>query len=282
MLVHLIKNLYLHLALLLLFSDSINSSYTDLKTSGFSSTTVGCSATCNTTCYNTSTQQCVNNSIVCDLYTPVAICTINAYWRGPNVLQAQCYNPYFQWCIDNNIVCSLDQEVCMVANWFNYSRPGDLIPQCYSRQSQICFDKTRICSFVDMGASLCHNPDCFNSSTYCGSVGVSKAYECNCGVYTQCYDSGTQTCAMGGKVCDGLHQAACNVSLSSTSFHLACYDPRYAQCYNNSILHFTAYNNVPSLGQYRMFHGMVVILLTSNARLRTRLALSRRNSIPEL
>jgi hypothetical protein len=267
MLAHLIKNLFFCLILFVLFSDHLISSHTVVKRDDLNSTTVQCSSTCNTTCYNASTQQCVNNSIVCPSYTPVAICNINAFYLGPNASLAQCYNPYFEYCQDNSIVCSLDEEVCMVGNWRNYVGASYLVPQCYDRTSQICFDNTTVCSFVDQAAArLCHNPDCFNSSTQCSGGGVSGGVsgwtdsKCNCGVYTQCYDKRSQTCASGGTVCNGLNQSACNVLYASNFSSFDCYDPRYEQCYNNSI-QAIPYNNSRQV-QYHTLVGMVILLLT--------------------
>lgn len=249
--------------LLFLFYGHIHSSCADVKIDNSTNNNPNCSSTCNTTCYDTSTQQCVDNSIVCPLYTPIAICMVLDIKLGPNVLKAQCYNPYYEYCINNTIICPRDENLCWIGNNENYAGPNDLMPQCFSISKEVCFNKTTVCNYLSPRyASICVNPDCSNSSTYCGSANGSKTADCHCGVFALCYDRGLQTCtSIGGNVCDGLNQAVCDIP-NVSPFALKCYDTRYAECYNNSIKYFNIDRDNSSPVQYYILYKMIILQLT--------------------
>ena len=163
---------------------------------------------CNSSCYDSSIQQCINNSVEC-----IDICG------------SQCYNASAKQCL-NGTICHFGEELCVVKyDLYGYEHPLPVY-SCYNSSIQACLNNS-LCNYPSRscnGQCLLYNQVCANNITICQVTNSYSYYEpdqiklCN-GI---CYDSILERCDDG-------HIECINDCCGT------CYNPSLKQCLNGSV-----------------------------------------------
>ena len=163
---------------------------------------------CNSSCYDSSIQQCINNSVEC-----IDICG------------SQCYNASTKQCL-NGTICHFGEELCVVKyDLYGYEHPLPVY-SCYNSSIQACLNNS-LCNYPSRscnGQCLLYNQVCANNITICQVTNSYSYYEpdqiklCN-GI---CYDSIVERCDDG-------HIECINDCCGT------CYNPSLKQCLNGSV-----------------------------------------------
>ena len=187
------------------------------------------------TCYDNTTQICLNNSIVCSrsqtklcgntCFDPTKEICINGTVQCLNSCNGTCYSNQ-SYCYDNKIICNKSESVCNVTRW-TASFSSGFGATCYNQSMVVCLNGGLCDRFFVCGADCLDTfTTCVNNRTICFGFYYWNQNVRLCGPSETCYDTNTHTCAMNTTLCPLSRPQICGS---------ICFDPTKEICINGTV-----------------------------------------------